>query len=273
METCHNDYWIPIPDGPMSIDVNTFIGAYPWRPLPQVSPEALVAELKSQGIEEAWVTYLPSLFWKDPMLGNSFLYAAISAFPGLRAVPVVHPGLPRWDDAIDQAIREHVPCLRVDPGRFGIDPVGSEMRRLAARCGEDGLPLMVAMRLEDGRGRHPLDVAPDLTPAAIRSLVRSDPALRLVVTQADRDQILEVHFGSTPDESARIFWDISWIWGAPEDHLEEVIHTVGVSQFLLGTGQPLRLHEAALAKLELARITQPERDAIESGNALGLLQR
>jgi predicted TIM-barrel fold metal-dependent hydrolase len=129
---------------------------------------------------------------------------------------------------------------------------------------------MLAVRLEDGRQRHPNDRASELPPWAIRTLIRSDPSARLIVTHADRSFIEEVHFGSTPDEAARIWWDISWIWGPPEDHLETLIGTIGVERFVFGTGQPLRIPETSVAKLDLLDLTGEQREAIESSNAQSL---
>jgi predicted TIM-barrel fold metal-dependent hydrolase len=125
---------------------------------------------------------------------------------------------------------------------------------------------MLAVRLEDSRQRHPNDAAAELPPWAVRSLVRSDPAVRLIITHADRGFIEEVHFGSTPEESARIWWDICWIWGPPEDHLHTVLRTVGVDRFLFGTGQPLRLPETSVAKLDLLDLPAEQRAMIESEN-------
>jgi predicted TIM-barrel fold metal-dependent hydrolase len=85
--------------------------------------------------------------------------------------------------------------------------------------------------------------------------------------------IEEVHFGSTPDEAQRIWWDISWIWGPWEDHLATVLETVGPERFVFGTGQPLRIPEAGIAKLDLLDVTPDVRAAIESENALRALGR
>jgi len=52
-------------------------------------------------------------------------------------------------------------------------------------------------------------------------------------------------------ESARISWDISGIWGAPDDHLAHLCRTVGESRFVFGSHFPFRIHESALAKLAL----------------------
>jgi predicted TIM-barrel fold metal-dependent hydrolase len=140
------------------------------------------------------------------------------------------------------------------------------MKALAAACGAEGLPLMLAVRLEDARQRHPNDRAGELPPWAVRTLIRSDPGLRLIVTHAERAFVEEVHFGSTPEESARIWWDVCWIWGPPEDHLQTLLRTVGVERFLFGTGQPLRIPEASVAKLDLLELTEDQRAAIESEN-------
>jgi predicted TIM-barrel fold metal-dependent hydrolase len=147
------------------------------------------------------------------------------------------------------------------------------MRVHAAACGAAKLPLMMAVRLEDGRQRHPNDLAAELPAAAVRALIRSDEDVRLVITHADRGFIEEVHFGSTPEEAARLWWDMSWIWGPPEDHLETVLGTIGIERFVFGTGQPLRIPEVSVAKLDLLALAPERRAALESENArAGLLR-
>jgi hypothetical protein len=128
----------------------------------------------------------------------------------------------------------------------------------------------LAVRLEDGRQRHPNDRAAELPASAVRTLVRSDPRLKLLITHADRPFIEEVHFGSTPGEAARLWWDICWIWGPPEDHLQILLRTIGHERFVLGTGQPLRIPENAGAKLDLLDMSAEARTAIDSGNAEAL---
>jgi hypothetical protein len=141
------------------------------------------------------------------------------------------------------------------------------MRSLVSACGAAGMPLMLAVRFEDGRQRHPNDTAPELPAAAVRTLIRSDSRVRLLVTHADRSFIEEVHFGSTPEEARRIWWDISWVWGPPEDHLQTLLGTIGAARFVFGTGQPLRIPENGVAKLDLLDLEADARTAIESGNS------
>jgi len=254
----------------MRIDVNSFVGSYPFRRVPGTSPEALLAAMDRTGIDAAWVTHLPGLFWRDPAEGNAWLLATTRQHPRLRPVPAIHPGFVGWETALAAAVEAGAPAVRCDPTFYGMDPTGSSIRSLAAACGGRGVPLALAVRLEDGRQRHPNDRAEELPPWAVRALVRSDRAVRLLVTHADRPFIEEVHFGSTADEAARIWWDISWIWGPPEDHLQTLLRTIGAERFVFGTGQPLRLPENGGAKLDLLDLGPGERDVLESGNAMML---
>jgi hypothetical protein len=57
----------------MRIDVNVFLGAYPFRRVPGTSPQAVLAAMDRVGIDEAWVTHLPGVFWRDPTEGNAWL--------------------------------------------------------------------------------------------------------------------------------------------------------------------------------------------------------
>jgi predicted TIM-barrel fold metal-dependent hydrolase len=248
------------------IDVNTFLGAYPFRDVGARSPAAITNEMERVGTTVAWVSHLDAVYRSDPDGGNAAAYAAATLDVRLRAVPAVHPSLPGWVVRLDEAVARGVPAIRCDPTLYGLPPVDDDVRELLAASATRELPVMMAVRLEDLRQRQPADVAADLPPWAVRQLIRSHPAARLIITHADRDFIEQVHFGSTPDEAARILWDISWIWGPPEDHLELLLGTVGIERFTFGTGMPLRLPETSLAKLDLLNLNAASRQQILEEN-------
>lgn len=249
------------------IDINAFVGGYPFRRVPHTAPSDLLAGMDRTGIARAWVSHLPGIFWRDPTEGNEFLIDLASGEPRFEAVPAVHPGLAHWEESLRRACDAGCPAVRCDPAFHGLDPAGPAMQTLVRACGERGIALMMAVRLEDIRQRHPGDVAAELSGAAIRSLVRSHPDVRLLVTHADRSMMEEVHFGSTVEEACRVSWDICWLWGPPEGHLETVVKAMGADRFVFGTGQPLRIPESAVSKLELADLDSGTLAAIGSGNA------
>ncbi|HYC31667.1 MAG TPA: hypothetical protein VEB59_05215, partial [Gemmatimonadales bacterium] len=146
----------------MRIDVNSFLGSYPFRRVPGTSPSALLAAMDRVGIDEAWVSHLPGIFWRDPHSGNAWLLEACGASPRFRPVLAVQPGMAGWQAVLDLAREAEAPAVRADPTFYGIAPAGAGMRSLVAACGSAGVPLLLAVRLEDGRQRHPNDTAPEL---------------------------------------------------------------------------------------------------------------
>jgi len=74
---------------------------------------------------------------------------------------------------------------------------------------------------------------------------------RIVVCSAGRGTIEETHWGLTPAEREQVFWDISWIWGPPEDELATLFRTIGPGRFVYGTAWPLRLAQTPRSSLAL----------------------
>lgn len=233
------------------LDTNALIGPYPFRFVPHPDPSALIGVMDREGIERAWVGHLPSAFYRDPTPGNAQLYTALVPFPRLRPVPTTRPDWPDWEATVRHARDAGAAAVRAYPPQWQLGPHDAAMCELALACGEAKLPLILTVRFEDLRQRSSLDVAGDLTAAAIRSLARAGERVRLVVTAAGTEMIEEVHWGLTPDEQRRVVWDISWIWGPPEDHLAKLFRTIGAQRFVFGTHWPLRLTQNPRANLDL----------------------
>ena len=249
------------------IDVNTLIGPYPFRFIPHPDPDVLVRVLDREEISAAWVGHLPSVFHRDANTGNSHLYTALAPFADrLRAVPAIRPDWPDWQRSLRVARDAGAPAIRVYPAHWQLGPGDPRLTELALACGELRMGVVLTVRLEDLRQRHPLDAAGDLQAAAVRSLARAGKQIRLIVTAAGREFIEEVHWGLTPAEQERVFWDFSWVWGPPEDHLAKLFRSIGSDRFMFGTQWPLRLAQNPRANLDLlpndlgaATLANPER--------------
>lgn len=234
------------------LDVNAFIGAYPYRHLPHPDPDVLVRVLEREGIAAAWVGHLPSAFHRDPSHGNAALFEALAPHrPTLRAAPIVRPDWPAWSESLQALADAEAAAIRAYPQLWGFGPGDARLAALGSRCAALGLPLVLTVRFEDLRQRHQLDAAPDLSAAHVRELARAGTGARIVVTAAGREFVEEVHWGLTPRERELVFWDISWIWGPPTDDLSHLLRTIGAGRFVLGTMWPLRLAQLARANLAL----------------------
>jgi predicted TIM-barrel fold metal-dependent hydrolase len=208
--------------------------------------------LERESIDGAWVGHLPSAFYRDPSPGNRELFSVLEPHRDvLHPVPAIRPDWPRWEHALRAARDGGAPAIRAYPPQWGFGPHDPSMRELALAAGELGMALILTVRFEDLRQRHALDIAGDLSAAAVRALARAGEQVRLVVTAAGREMIEEVHWGLTMDEQQRVFWDFSWVWGPPEDQLAKLFRTVGSRRFVFGTQWPLRLAQNPLANLAL----------------------
>jgi hypothetical protein len=233
------------------IDVAAYIGPFPFRHLPHPDPDVLVRVLEREGLAGAWVGYLPSAWQRDPAPGNAALFDALAPFPTLRAAPVIRPDWPDWQRTLRDVVAKGAAAIRAYPMHWGMGPHDPSMRALALACGEIGVPLLLTVRFEDLRQRSVLDVAGDLSAAHIRTLARAHESVRLVITGAGREMLEETHWGLTPEEQGRVFWDFAWIWGPPEDHFAHLLRTVGAERFVYGTHWPLRLTQNSRANLDL----------------------
>lgn len=234
------------------LDPSVCIGGYPFRHVPHPDPDVLIKVMDRERIERAWVGHLPSAFHRDPSAGNDTLFSALEPFRDrLAAAPALRPDFPQWEAALDTAVAAGAAAVRIYPRHWGLAAGDARLAELAVACGQRRLPLVATVRFEDLRQRHPLDTAGDLDGATLRALARAGSRVRLVVCAAGKDLIEEVHWGLTPDEQARVLWDISWIWGPPEDHLAKLFRTIGAGRFTFGSQWPLRLVQSPWANLEL----------------------
>ncbi len=234
------------------IDVNAFVGGYPFRHLPHPDPAVLIRVLEREGLRGAWVGHLPSAFYRDPEPGNEELTTLLEEHGSvLHAAPAVRPDWPGWESRLARIAGANPAAIRAYPAQWGLGPQHPAMRRLAGACGELGLPLLLTVRFEDLRQRHWLDAAPDLSGAAIRDVVRATEEVLVVVAGASRALVEEVFWGLTAEEQSRLWWDISLLWGPPEDDFAHLLRTIGPNRFVYGTGWPLRLAQSPRAGLAL----------------------
>ncbi len=235
------------------IDVNAWIGGYPFREIPHPEPDILVRVLEREGYAGAWVGHLPGAFHRDPSSSNRDLLKAVASHRDvLQPAPIVRPDWPKWEATLAMARNEGAPAIRVYPAQWGLGPGHPGMRELMLACGEAGIVMHLTVRFEDLRQRHAMDTVGDVPAATLRALARIPGSRgRLVVAGAGRELLEETHWGLTPDEQARVWYDFGWIWGPPEEHFAHLVRTVGAERLAWASWWPLRLTQQARALVDL----------------------
>lgn len=247
---------------PSRIDVSAWVGAYPFREVPHPEPAILARVLEREGFTGAWVGHLPGAFHRDPNASNDVLLGSLEGLRDrLHPALMVRPDWPRWESTLQRAVSEGAPSVRAYPAQWGLGPQHPALAELALACGEMKVALHITVRFEDLRQRHPLDSAGDVSAALLRGIARlPESQCHLVVAGAGRDLIEETHWGLTPGEQSRVWYDFGWLWGPPEDHFAHLVRTIGPERLAWGSFWPLRLTQQCAALVEL--LPDDLRDAV-----------
>lgn len=252
------------------IDVNVYLGRWPFRRLPLDQPERLVAKLREQGVTRAWAGSLDALLHRDMAAVNARLAEECRRHAGGLLVPfgTVNPTLPDWPEDLRRCREEHgMPGVRLFPGYhgYGLDAPG--LAELLDAAAGRGMVVQVAWRMEDDRTRHPgISVAtPDAGP--LLGLVERIAGLRLVLLNASRD--LRGEALARLLATGRVFAEVATLEGLAA--LETLVGEVGTGGLMFGSLAPLFVFEAAALKLKEAALEADAEEAIRSKNASKLI--
>lgn len=252
------------------IDVNVNISRWPFRRTPCDELPQLRQKLAAAGVRQAWAGTLDGLFHRDVAAANAALAAVCREPADVALVPFgsVNPRLPDWQDDLRRCAQElQMPGVRLHPNYHGYridEPVFAE---LLDRALEQWLLVQLVVRMDDARVQPPLMQVPDTDTQRLAEIVRSRPALRLVVLNG-----LSTIRGSQLSELAatrRVWFDIATKEGI--GGVAELAKAVSPERVLFGSHLPLFALESALLKMQEAALDDAPRRAIEAGNAQQLL--
>lgn len=232
----------------MIIDLNATLGPYPFRRLRHTTAAELVVQLERQGIDQALVSSLPGVFYRDAHEGNEAVLAAAQAHPGrLIPVAVTNPTYPGWRRDLAGAVAGGaVKAVALWPEHHGYTLKDGAGRSALEAIAELGLPVVLTQRLEDRRQRHRFDLAEDLTVASVLEAARSHPTLRfLLVNWAGLDGAALAAAGL----KGRCLIDFARLQVVNRKEVPRLITALGVEAVGFGSHLPFDYVGPALVKL------------------------
>jgi len=166
----------------MIVDLNTFLGHYPFRRLRFTTASDMVAHMDAHGIDAALVSPTHAFFYRDAQRGNEELLEAVSQFPGrLFAVGMVNPAYAGWErDLRWLAEQGRVKAIALAPEHHAYRLADDRGQAALKQIAELKLPVVLTQRLEDRRQRHHWDLAEDLKVDDVLTAAQV-PTLRLVL--------------------------------------------------------------------------------------------
>ena len=256
----------------MIVDLNAYLGHWPFRRLRHNTAEGLLALMDRAGIALACVSSASAIFYKNSQAGNEELHEQIADHAD-RLVPfaVINPTYADWEHDLQVCADDFgARGLRLYPHYHGYAPGDACCGELIAAATERGMIVSIPIRQIDQRQRHWLLEIADVALSDLAALVARHPDARFVFLNG-------LNFVGSPlgqpgsDLPANYAIGISRLSAVMAEEIRKLLDNLGPERVVFGTGMPFKYPEVALLKVEVLHATDEEKRAILSGNALRML--
>lgn len=230
----------------MLIDVNTYIGHWPFRQLRHNTAEALVRRMDERGIDQAVVASIDSVLYKNVHSANESLSVQVRPFRN-RLIPfaTLDPTYPGWREDLRRCAEDlELRGLRLYPQYHGYRLDEADGLALIDAATELGWAVQVPMRIVDRRQRHKWDLAEDLTAEALYAALAHRPQTRWMLLNS-------LGLDGAELGEARYLVEISRMTAVLQRSIQALIEATGPEHLAFGTGMPFKVPEPALLKLEV----------------------
>jgi uncharacterized protein len=241
----------------MIVDVNTFLGHYPFRRVRYTTAAEMIAHMDANGLDAALVSSLHAVFYRDAHRGNEELLEAVSRFPNrLFPVGTVNPTYVGWERDLTWLIEKgRVHAIALVPEYHGYRLTDERGTAALKEIAEAKLPVVLTQRLEDRRQRHHWDVAEDL---------RADELIEVAKTHATLKCVLVNWLGLSGDKllaaglRGRCLIDFARQAVVGTKEVPRLIEALGVESIAFGSHMPFDYPAAALVKLSNIAALMPD---------------
>jgi predicted TIM-barrel fold metal-dependent hydrolase len=247
------------------MDFNCFTGNWPFFRIRNNTLEKLAALHRRLGIEGGFVSSLEAIFYQDPWEAELALAQQVKG-TGYLHFMTVNPTLPGWRDDLKRAVQKlEIKGVRLVPGFQGYTLEDPCVAELCDCLREYGLPLILTLRMKDGRTMYMLQ--PRSIPleeiAAFLDRNRELPTLLTHIRAAEVEALLPQFAGRE-----NVFADISGFKDGMFVLDRMVLETEAREHLVYGSGAPLMEMYATAMQIDTARIPEDRKEALFAGEKL-----
>ena len=244
------------------IDINSYIGNWVFRPLPNSSSEDLYNNLTANGIQKALVSSIEGIFYDEPQIANEILFRQIGQFPLFLPVAVLNPGLSNWEKNLNKCCKEHnIKAIKLYPNYHRYNLNDSNAKDLLLLAGEKDITVIIQMRVQDVRAQNPICIVQDVDFSSVINIAESVVGTRFVFGGIKWNEVQGIADKKLPN----VWIDISNIEYI--DILRRLIKICDIEKILFGTHAPFFEIKSAILKLKEANLSKEEYVSITSVNA------
>lgn len=257
----------------MLIDINTYLGHWPFRQVKSSTPGELVKIMDNAGVDMAAVSSINSVFYKDSQQGNEELMEEIAPF-NTRFIPfaIINPAYTGWK-------KDFIRCIE-NMGMKGLelypyyhqysltDSCAVELLKIAA---DKKIPVHLPCAIENIRGRHWMDTSENLSLAQVEVVLNLCPDTDFIITNGSSSNIAQYLKKAVNSRSGRVYYDFSRIDVFLPD-FNSLVEAAGIDRVVFSSLAPLQYIDPQLIKLYFSGLNDFEKEKVMSGNLKELLR-
>lgn len=255
------------------LDINTAIGHWPFRQIPNQTPAALRRLLESKGISGAAVANSHGIFYKNTHNANYELFEAIAGHNDFfTGVATLNPTYPAWERDLEQCVNEFkFRALRLFPLYHKYSMKSTEASSIITLAGKLKIPVIVPVCVVNFRQMHWMDIPRQLDFDELKETILKHPGTNFIVTESTIPTNLLADNSGSP-LYPNLYLEMSRYRSALGGVLTNLIKTIGADHVIFGSGAPFKEITPALLKLENTEVTAAEKSMVSSGNFKRLLK-
>ncbi|HOJ12172.1 MAG TPA: amidohydrolase family protein [Clostridiales bacterium] len=262
----------------MIIDVNTYIGNYPFRPIRNNSPREFVNLMDRHDIDKACVSSLSGIYYRDVIKGNYELLEGIAPYQD-RLIPVcnINPIYAKsMSDFCECVEKLGFKGVKLFPRQHGYELSNEKSVELLNKAAEYGVFVQLPLYIEDLRQRHPMDIDYPLSAQEIMDAALLAPKTDFILSNYSFSTFKDVFHDISNKRQGHIYYDISRVECLKRNFIADMLEFTDIEHLLFGTGAPLEYIDVQLVKLsyfpQTLGLTEKQIELIKSGNMIKLLR-
>lgn len=261
----------------MLVDINAYVGQWPFRQLIYNSCEGLIERMNHFGIDISVISSLNGIFLQNTQPANEQLYKELISKKNFQerliAFAVINPIYAGWKNDLEICSNSFgMKGVRLYPKYHGYELSNPSCIELVKMARDRGLPVALSMRMVDARPSSWLDLErnTEWNLKDVIPLLKEVPdAKYLILNVANSARLNEEE--TSVLKKADLLMDTS---GRAMNELPDLINNFGIEKFGYGTHSPILDNVTARLRIETLKETEAGvegKKLLRSGNALKFL--
>ncbi|WP_343702920.1 amidohydrolase family protein [Chitinophaga sp.] len=252
----------------MLIDVNAWVGHWPFKRLHGNTCEGLLARMKEYGTDVSLVTNLNGIFYKNTQSANEELYEEVHSKKAYkdRFIPfaVINPIYGGWKDDFEVCVKKlGMKGIRVFPNYHDYSITEPALLELVKMARDSNIPVALTMRMVDERQRSWMDLATEWAIKDYLPLLQAVPDAKYMLLNLSTGVALSAEEEALLKKTDVLF-DTS---GRHIGHLAKFAQRFGEERFAFGTHFPVLDYYTGLLRIDSLRAEEGDKEQYRCRNA------